>query len=202
MELNKPDEAPLPVDAPLPVNNGPEPGSALVQHTKEQVAISESPERAIEVSQPEDTIVSATAETVIDAEPQLTPEPKLTSPPPDVPDVIIVAPSASTPDPPAKAEESIPSPSSKSPSDNLYPPASSTSTSTRERSRTRLELVPVVSWVRSSLATLRRLTPARRSVLRWRTPFCYSLAVVCYSLTWYLHRRPPQEVKLSYFEMY
>lgn len=193
MELNKPDEAPLHVEPPA------EP---------EVVEVSESPERVVEVSKADDdTIVSATVETetVPTAESEdleaTTPTPTAIVPPSELPYVVVVAPSPiSASEPAALAEQSTPSLSSSSskstpsPSQHSYPPPA-TSTATL--------LTPLTTWLHSSLTTLKHIVPVRRlREFRWRVPFCYSLAVVCYSLTWYLHRRPPQDVGISHFEMY
>ena len=69
IELNKPDEA------PLPVAHSPDPELPEEQTIEEQVTVFDSPERAVEVSQVDDTIVSATAETVSPSVPIAEPQP-------------------------------------------------------------------------------------------------------------------------------
>jgi hypothetical protein len=201
-----------PTPTPTPTEGVPE----HVLQIEDCVELNESPAHAVEVVQvTEPTVTAEAVQTVSRAEPAAAEQPTLEveavteapsspSPTADVPYVVVVAPSptadhevSAAPVPSAEPTPSPSSPSSPKPSSSgisssspVLPPSSASS------------LAPILSWIQSSFATLKRVLPAHRGGIRWRTPICYGIAVACYSLTWYLSRRPPVNVDLEMFTMH
>lgn len=216
MELNEPGDAPAPIEAavePEPQHEVSEsserafePPSVAEANIAETIEafVSPAPELAENTAAPAKQSTEAATSEVPASEPQPAEVEATTeapsAPASDIPYVVIVPPSPiSVSEPSVPATESTPSISKDtSPSS----PSISSISPTLTPEPARASLVPFVSWIVSSFSTFKAFLPARRTALRWRTPVCYGVAVMCYSLTWYLSRRPPVNVELNRFNMY
>ncbi|KIP03002.1 hypothetical protein PHLGIDRAFT_37634 [Phlebiopsis gigantea 11061_1 CR5-6] len=189
IELNTPEEAPLPASAPAC-----EPASPNVE-------VSPSPECTVEVSAPEETIDSACAEPQTMTSPSeetLHAAPALSLPNAHAPVAAQPTPSVSSPaSPPSVAFSAAfsaalyPAPARPAPLSKPAPEPTLSFDAPPARG--------VVALLHSGLTALRQLVSGR-AVRGWRSPVAYSLVVACYSLTWWLHRRPPADVPVGFFQ--
>ena len=226
LELNAPTDT---LTAPFePLMSDPDALPEDATPEDEHVQLFESPERPAEVVQVEESAVQkaegpAASELELVQTPPIQSElthaaaeqqppsedevPNETTPSPasDAPYVVVVAASPISVDRevqavPAPSANFTPLPSSSSPSKSET--SSSDVPSSPPRSTpAEFAIVPIISWLQTNLTRLRTLLPTRRSSLRWRAPMCYGIAVTCYTLTWYLSRRPPVNVQLERFAM-
>lgn len=219
IELNEPADAPAPVEPIVELEPQPE-AAELSERAVEVVEIveiitSETTDTAAPSPDPEPVQTPATAvvePTEISTQEAPAAEQQTaaveveavteapSTPASTVPYVVVVAPSPISP--PEPALEAAPSvskevPLAPAPASSPASPAPAPAPSQPERS-----LAPLISWLHSGITALKVFMPARRTPIRWRTPMCYGIAVMCYSLTWYLARRPPVNVELSRFHMY